>query len=1683
MSTAAAPAPAPAAAPAPTAAVIPAATVPATTPAETPADPNATTATATATTNNTSGVQTPMPGDWFSIRPKPLTKGIPLLEPGAPVAPPVLVFGLFNPSDYTFLRSGALIFAFAFTLWIVAGFGRASLSAVVLITLPFVHYWANTQRKLATQLRIEAEYAASRRRLQLGTEEADWFNRILGRFWLAYEPTLSQTIQASVEPLLEYYCPAIIDSMKFDHFTLGTFPPQLRAIVSARNTEPDLVDFEFDVVLGHFSGTNGAALVGATNAAAEGGDGAVDGAQASASAMSAPADLTTAETDDNGPASPTSDTSSTSEEPRTDSKVDLVVRMKGGMPIKVRASGITVEGRMRIRMKLMTSFPHIKVLELWFLDAPKIAFELRPMGRLLNLNSISIIRKTLDDLIAWGIGVALVYPVPLVLPLDDWFNNPAAVADANVGVLMLHIHNAQGLKNVELLGKSDPFCKIVVNSTAQARTHHVSNNLDPAWDEIKFVPIGKLTESNVRLEVCDYDKMSSGRMLGYVDLDLPALMDDVDGTKGSGTFQLTEFQLLDSERRPRGKLRVSGAYYTTAPADIAPTLSLDACPSGLLKVTVHAAKSLEAGGKLRSPYFQAAFNGEQLLRSRTKKHTPNPLWEESFEVFVPDAKAAKLHVGIFHDEGLVKKIATVSSGDAPLGQCTISVHAALKKDAKDDWYTLQDATNRDAKVRITLRWRPVPLKRDAAASATGVLRVRVINVDDIKSNARPYVRLLTSGKSRAQTRTVPAGALPRVFQETLFALVRDIADPVLVQVWDNNRGFKDSLIGTGTIDISRYVTVDPATGDLVPRSETAAGSGNGMAELDDIRLYGGEAGLMTTKTRGRLAVELSYHAKKPDLTFSPDADDIGGILKVRLHQARDLSKKTSTYVELYLDDPKLPVFRTATRKKSAEPIYEQSAEVFVRQLYWSTLNVLVREDSGAASADESAAGMVAGSVGSAAKSMVSSAAGLVSSAVPGSGGLHHHSTAMGGSAAPGGPAGSGAVGPAGAGDKSGAAGAGGKDPILGSYEGYVYDVYKQTTEKWFDIGGSGKLKMSFAFTPVACVIDPTESITNMGYLYLEIVSATNLPVMDRSGRSDPFVVVYLNDEKWHRTTVQRKNLNPVWKERTKLPLVNRSRSQVRFDIFDWDRVGENELIVSLDLDVANIAPDEQVTVNLPLADRSGFGEDEQPGYLTVSYRFEAQRITKLPSRTLAKTKAALDRLDPRKRMGAGGKFGMGTNAAASATLARPSSGVGAAGGGDQASTVVGTMSAGSLPSGSGAPGDGASMFSTPVAEDASGGPLLRSASTDFGSNSSLNTYVEDHVDKVAERGALAVTVVEAAHLPAVDADGASDPYVKVRCVPPTPPGAGSFATPPKKIRFDTRTILDNCNPVWEQTFTSALPRMATQLGAPMDPLTWSFAVWDSNKITSDRELGIVELNLWDVVADRVRRGKHVMDPAGSGWAYVRHDLWVTLVLNADALAVAVKLDKAGTTQAAALLAEHKTAAPQDENGDDENGVSARPRLHLHMAVLLPPWLMARVTQYASTLPATMQFLPPAAEPAIDDSWRDEIAFPTSLWTAQQAQASLTPSSSVSAFPVDSATDANSGWLNLPPPPTRGRAGSSQSDHSQTPTTVAPSKSAGHRFTAGLRKAFKRNKDKGSGSIPQSEEGSVAELTGHGHHFF
>ncbi|KAI9225040.1 hypothetical protein BC828DRAFT_134962 [Blastocladiella britannica] len=1148
-------------------------------------------AAAASTTTTTDGAGAEIPC-YFRIDPVPENPGdLKVLDPaklpdGSPAPAPLLAAGMFRPSSIEDLRGSTLLFGLAFLVWLGSAVFGAGLAGALVVAWAFVHYHDMSNEKLVNKLRLEAEYNASRRRAQLGTEDADWFNMILGKFWLAYEPTLSSTIQASLDPILEWVCPSFIDSMTFSTFTLGTFPPQLRNIIHARHQPDDIVDFQFDLALGAFG-----PRTAASNAAAA----ATAGAGVSAS------DVALDE-------QPTGGDSAVAV--GSNVRVDLVVRIKG-IGATVRAENVTLEGRMRIRMKLMTAFPHVKVLELWFLEAPKVDFQLRPLGGF-DMNGFSGFRKWLSETISWGISTNLVWPVPLVIPLDDWFNHPSAEANASIGVLVVHIKSAQGLKNADLIGKSDPFVKISLAGQTVAKTVVIHNNLNPFWDVIKYIPISKLKEADLKLGVYDYDKGLRSKLLGYAPVNISSL----DAAKG-GALPQAEFDLADSENRPAGKMYASVSFYPVADplavpqslpaaADAAapvaaaaaaattatlnpqngPTAGAAAaaaaqatvaappvpaeCPSGLLKVYCHAARGIETGSKLRSSFVEVAFNGENAYTTRIKKHSNTPLWEESFEVFVPDFKTAKLNFKLKEDVNkTVAGIAGIGGGDRSadglLGQTTLAVADVLKTNLKEDWWALSDAVTREAKIRVTMKWRPVPLRADSTNISVGVLRVRVLQCYDLKATMakiNPYVRLVRGGKTRAQSRRLVDTANPS-FDESLFSLIRDKDEQIQLQVWDYTRGLKDTMVGAATLDLSNYILEDPETGAMSSRG----------IEKDELRLTLQDP----TKSRGRMAVEISFHPKNPAMPFSPESPDVCGVVKVNVHQLKDLPRKTSSYFEIYADDPNLPLYRSNTRKKTSDPIFEQTTEIFIRQVLWSPIHIVFREDSGANAAE---AAITAGGGADSAAAMPSKRSDSKS------------------------------------------------NPVIGAVELFCYNVVSEALgeEKWYPMTSSGastKAKLSFDFVPVECAIDSSESLGNMGLLTVEVVGARDLPKTDQVGSCDPFVVVLLNDARWFRTEVFKKNRNPVWKERVKIPVLDRRHSWLKLDVYDWDRVGDNDRIGGVELNLANIPVDEQMTIELPVDERG------DRGFVTFSYRFEAQRMDKVPSRAMTLARGALDRLDPR----------------------------------------------------------------------------------------------------------------------------------------------------------------------------------------------------------------------------------------------------------------------------------------------------------------------------------------------------------------------------------------------------------------------------------------------------------------------
>ncbi|GIY29679.1 synaptotagmin 1 [Caerostris extrusa] len=87
---------------------------------------------------------------------------------------------------------------------------------------------------------------------------------------------------------------------------------------------------------------------------------------------------------------------------------------------------------------------------------------------------------------------------------------------------------------------------------------------------------------------------------------------------------------------------------------------------------------------------------------------------------------------------------------------------------------------------------------------------------------------------------------------------------------------------------------------------------------------------------------------------------------------------------------------------------------------------------------------------------------------------------------------------------------------------------------------------------------------NSNNLAVTVIQAEDLPGLDMSGTSDPYVKVYLlpDKKKKHETKVHRKTLNPVFNEtfNFKVPFAEITSKTLVFAIFDFDRFSKHDQI-------------------------------------------------------------------------------------------------------------------------------------------------------------------------------------------------------------------------------------------------------------------------------------------------------------------------------------------------------------------------------------------------------------------------------------------------------------------------------------------------------------------------------------------
>jgi Ca2+-dependent lipid-binding protein len=157
-------------------------------------------------------------------------------------------------------------------------------------------------------------------------------NNFLDRFWLIYEPVLSATIISSVDQILSTNTPAFLDSIRMTQFTLGTKAPRIDKVRTFPRTADDIVLMDWGLSF-------------------------------------TPNDI--------------ADMTPNQVAAKVNPKIVLSIRVGKGLAtasMPVLLEDISFRGLMRVRLKLMSNFPHVQIVDLSFLEKPVIDYVLKPVG-------------------------------------------------------------------------------------------------------------------------------------------------------------------------------------------------------------------------------------------------------------------------------------------------------------------------------------------------------------------------------------------------------------------------------------------------------------------------------------------------------------------------------------------------------------------------------------------------------------------------------------------------------------------------------------------------------------------------------------------------------------------------------------------------------------------------------------------------------------------------------------------------------------------------------------------------------------------------------------------------------------------------------------------------------------------------------------------------------------------------------------------------------------------------------------------------------------------------------------------------------------------------------------------------------------------------------------------------------
>ncbi|GJN90164.1 hypothetical protein Rhopal_003163-T1 [Rhodotorula paludigena] len=839
----------------------------------------------------------------------------------------------------------------------------------------------------------------------------------------------------------------------------------------------------------------------------------------------------------------------------------IVLQVRFGKGIASIGKDIVVEdisfsGTMRVLLKLVNNFPHVQRVDLSFMQPPDFDFQLKPIG--FDLSLIPGLSPFIRSQVHASLGPMLYHPNTFTLNLEQMLSG--APIDTAIGVLAVTAHIGRGLRGTKLGGGApDPYVSFSISGRAElARTKVKKNTSTPRWTETKYILLNSLNDT-LNMTVFDFNDRRQDSNIGAVSFDLKSLAEDADQPNITGEV------IYDG--KPRGILRYSVNYF--------PVLQ----PTKLADGTVEPTPETTSG--------VVYLNGQSIHRSQTLKRTTNPIWERPAEFLVTAKKDATIGVAVLDDNTLL--------ADSKLGHVSVRLNDILEANAQgNDWFPLSHA--RSGRIRLSAEWKPVLMAGaiNGAGSYTppiGVIRFHLKRSRDLKNvegltggKSDPYVRISQRGIVVART-VIHDNNLDPVYDEIVYTEVHGPKDYFVLEVMDYQHNGHDRSLGLVEYTISELLTEGPDR-----KTKPWVGTGK-VSKREMLKTHHSK-----NSVKGDLEFDAEFFPCVPlkNVSFTPPSDSVssGKITEVKEDEGAEddgedddgaAASVAETATESLVSPPTSPrkptpngssAAGTNGAKDSEKDKEEDGVEVPREQLLKMQTGVLAFQ-------------IISGNISKkGARLEVLFDDGYWPAFSTERSRSTHNTWDEIGEAVIRELDFSQIILKLNDSDKDT------REDIVAAVTIDLNEFLEQTLDKpaTFTLvspepgGPRSTVTIMSKYIPIDMQILPRESVNNSGVFRVEVLDAKGLPSADRNGKSDPYAVFVLNEERVHKTEVVKKTLAPVWNERFEMQVPSREAADFVVEVHDWDRVGTSDKLGRARIDLRDIEPFEAVERTVALSD-------------------------------------------------------------------------------------------------------------------------------------------------------------------------------------------------------------------------------------------------------------------------------------------------------------------------------------------------------------------------------------------------------------------------------------------------------------------------------------------------------------------